>query len=135
MDIIKLQIDKIMIHQIFQRDHEGNKITPKRSSDFIRFDKDAMDTFELRFTNAIGSNSKAVPMTIVNQDPTDLASQITKISEANDTTYKDISYDIANKLADAQQRKNLSGGIVVVFSGTFGATPKKICRCYKSRYS
>lgn len=132
MDIINLQINKIMIHQVYQRDHEGNKITPNRSSEFIIFDSDAMDTFKSRFMNAIGSDSKAVPMSIVNQESTDLAPLVNQISDADDTTFKNISYDIANKLADAQQRRNLPGGIVVVFSGTFGATPKKFVGVMKA---
>lgn len=132
MEIINLQIHKIMIHQVYQRDHEGNKITPNRSTEFIIFDNDAMETFKSRFMNAIGSDSKAVPMSIVNQESTDLAPLVNQISDADDDSFKTISYDIANKLADAQQRKNLPGGIVVVFRGTFGATTKKFVGIMKA---
>lgn len=73
MNIINLQIQKIVIHQVHQRDPDGNKIDPSRSTEFIRFDNDAMETFKSRFIDAVGSDSKAVPMTIVNQESTDLA--------------------------------------------------------------
>ena len=132
MEIIKLKINQIMIHQIFQRDPDGNKIDPSRSTEFIKFDSDAMDTFKLRFVNAIGSDSKAVPMTIVNQESTDLAPMVDRVSGANDADFIDESYNIANKLADAQTRKNLPGGIVVVFRGTYGATPKKFVGIMKA---
>ena len=132
MDIINLQIQKIMIHQVHQRDHEGNKIDPSKSTEFINFDSDAMDTFKSRFINAIGSDSKAVPMVIVNQESTDLAPLVNEISDTDDENYKKLSYDIANKLADAQQRRNVPGGIVVVFSGTFGATPKSFVGVMKA---
>ncbi|WP_422491185.1 nucleoid-associated protein [Endozoicomonas sp. ALE010] len=132
MNIINLQIQRIIIHQIHQRDDDGNKVTPSRSTEFIRFDNEAMETFKLRFINAIGSDSKAVPMSIVNQESTDLPPLINRISDSNDDDYIRLSYDVANKLADAQQRRNLPGGIVVVFSGTYGATPKNFVGIMKA---
>lgn len=132
MGIINLQIQKIIIHQIHQRDSEGNKITPSRSTDFIRFDHDAMETFKSRFINAIGSDSKAVAMSIVNQESTDLPTLVNQINTSNDEDYIALSYDVANKLADAQQRRNLPGGIIVVFSGIYGATPKKFLGIIKA---
>lgn len=132
MDIINLQINRIIIHQVHQRDTDGNKIKPSKSNDFIRFDHDAMVTFKSRFLSAIGEDSKSVPMTIIHQDSSDLAPLVNQISDADDPNYISLSYDIANKLADAQQKKSLPGGIVVVFSGTFGATPKKFVGIMKA---
>lgn len=132
MEIINLKIHRIMIHQIFQRDEEGNKVKPTQSYDFVEFDDDALITFKSRFINAIGSDSKAVQMDILNQDKTDLPIIIEQISTADEDDYKSLSYDIANKLADAQVRRNLSGGIVVVFKGTYGATPKKFVAIMKA---
>lgn len=132
MNIINLQIQKIVIHQIHQRDNDGNKVTPSRGTEFIRFDTEAMDTFKSRFINAIGSDSKAVPMSIVNQESTDLPKLVDILSDSNDEDYISLSYDVANKLADAQQRRNLPGGIVVVFSGHYGATPKKFVGIMKA---
>jgi hypothetical protein len=132
MSIINLQIDKIVIHQIFQRDIDGNKIKPQKSSEFIKFDANAMQTFKSRFINAIGEDSKAVPMAIIDQDPTDLPQLADKIDTLSGNDYISVSYDIANKLADAQQRKNIPGGIVVIFSGTYGATPKKFIGIMKA---
>ncbi|MFQ2193818.1 MULTISPECIES: nucleoid-associated protein [Aeromonas] len=132
MNIINLQVQRIIIHQIHQRDADGNKITPSRGTEFIKFDAEAMATFRSRFIDAIGADSKAVPMSIVNQEKTALPNLVNHLSECSDTDYIDLSYEVANKLADAQQRRNLPGGIVVVFSGTYGATPKKFIGIMKA---
>ncbi|MBB1452333.1 nucleoid-associated protein [Pseudoalteromonas sp. SG43-1] len=125
MALIKIKIDKIMIHQVHQREASETRIKPTRSNEFIKFDKEAMETFESRFINAVGSNSKAVEMDIVNQDKSDLPSIIDKLSTANDKDFKDLSYDVAERLTFAQQRKSIPGGIIVVFRGTFGGIPAK----------
>jgi len=132
MNIINLQINKIAIHQVFQRDENGDKVTPAKSSEFILFDKDAMITFKSRVINALGSESKAVSMNIVHQESTDLSSLVENISKVDGDVYIQQSYDIANKLADAQQKKGIPGGIVVVFSGTYGATPKQFIGVMKA---
>ncbi|WP_445359562.1 nucleoid-associated protein [Microbulbifer sp. ANSA005] len=132
MNVIKLQIQRIIIHQIHQRDVDGKKIPPSKSNEFIKFDHEAMTTFKSRFINAIGSDSKAVPMSIVNQETTDLPHLIDRISNSDDEDYIFLSHEIANKLADAQQRRDIAGGIIVVFSGTYGATPKKFVGIMKA---
>jgi nucleoid-associated protein YejK len=132
VNIINLQIQGIVIHQIHQRDNDGNKVTPGKGTEFIKFDAEAMDTFKSRFINAIGSDSKAVLMSIVNQESKDLPPLIDIISDSTDDDYISLSYDIANKLADAQQRRNIPGGIVVVFRGKYGATPKKFVGIMKA---
>lgn len=132
MNIINLQIDKIIIHQVYQRDQDGNKVTPEKSSEFINFDADAMFTFKSRVMDALGADSKAVQMTIVNQENTDLSSIINELADTDGDAYIQLSYDVANKLADAQTRKSIPGGIVVVFSGRYGATPKKFVGVMKA---
>lgn len=132
MNIINLKVERILIHQIHQRDSDGNKITPSRGTEFIKFDAEAMATFRSRFMDAIGADSKAVPMSIVNQEATALPCLVNQLGDCNDADYIDLSYEVANKLADAQQRRNLPGGIVVVFSGTYGATPKKFIGIMKA---
>ena len=133
MNMINLHVDKIIIHQIFQRDEDGNKKEPKKSSEFIHFDQEAMETFKERVSSALGNDSKAVPMTIINQDADiDVSGLIDKLHGADDESYITLSYKIADKLANAQLRKSLPGGIVVVFSGTFGASPKEFVGIMKA---
>lgn len=120
MHLLDLKISKIAIHQIFQRDLGGNKKPPLQSHELIRFDTTAMETFKQRVINALGSQSKAVNMAIVNQGSNDVATIISKLNDADDTNFLALSFKIADKLADAQKKKKIPGGIVVVFKGTFG---------------
>lgn len=125
MQIVHLNIEKICIHQIFQRNHDGSKKTPEKSSDFVNFSPSAMETFKQRVIDALGSQSKAIEMMIVNQAATDTPSLFTSLKTALDNEFINISYKIADNLAEAQKRKNLQGGIVVVFRGTFGSPDAK----------
>ena len=132
MNIINLQIEKIIIHQIFQRDPDGNKVMPLKSTEFINFDSEAMSTFKSRVIEALGGDSRAVQMTIASQGEGTASSVISTLSEASDSVFIDKSFELANMLADAQTRKNLPGGIVAVFRGTFGASRKKFVGLIKA---
>ncbi len=128
MQLVHLNIERICIHQIFKRKDDGTKKMPEKSSDFVRFDDSAMETFKLRVIDALGSHSKAVDMMIVNQSDTDAPSLFTSLKTAEDAAFIEISYKLADKLADAQNRRNLQGGIVVIFEGTFGSADKTKAR-------
>lgn len=120
MELSNLTIDRIIIHQIFRRGEDAEKIEPIRSRDFTRFDLTAMEAFKGRVRDALGSGSKAVQMEIVNQGPNDLPVIIDRLVDMNDADFAFTSYDVATKLNDAQHRKAIPGGIVVVFSGRQG---------------
>ncbi|EJD6370312.1 nucleoid-associated protein [Providencia huaxiensis] len=122
MHLTHLEIDKICIHQIFKRNPDGSKKAPEKSSVLVKFDTVAMETFKQRVIGALGSQSKAVDMKIIEQDKDKTPSLFTSLRTVTDVTFIDTSYVLADKLADAQKRKGLSGGIVVVFLGSFGST-------------
>lgn len=120
MDLGNLEIDRIIIHQVYQRGADGKKIPPLQSHDYTRFDKTAMSVFKTRVIEALGSGSKAVKMEIVGQAKEDMAALINKIIDEDDATFAVSSYDIANKLAEAQTGRAIPGGIVVIFTGRHG---------------
>ncbi|KOE96513.1 nucleoid-associated protein [Vibrio parahaemolyticus] len=124
MQLTSLYIDKIVIHQIFKKNNDGSTRPPKKSSSFIKFDHAAMETFKVRVIDALGSQSKAVDMVIVKQGQGDTPTAIDKLNNANDDDFIDISYDVASKLTDAQMRKSIPGGILVVFKGRY-SNPEK----------
>lgn len=132
MQLLNLNIDQIIIHQIFQRDQDSNKIEPIQSHEFTRFDNTAMEAFKVRVKDALGEGSKAVQMKIVDQGASDLAHLVNKMVDQEEVDFAVSSYDIAKNLTNAQQRKSLSGGIVVVFTGTQGYPPKKFLGIIKA---
>lgn len=127
-----LKINRIIIHQVFRRGEDGKIIKPWRSHEFTNFDKHAMDTFRARVVGALGHNSKAVQMEIVNQNANQLPSIIDKMVEQEKESFAVSSYDIARKLTSAQHTKNIPGGIVVVFDGKQGNEGKKFLGIIKA---
>ncbi|MFT6599273.1 MAG: hypothetical protein ACJATD_000104 [Alloalcanivorax sp.] len=130
--MIKLSIDRIAIHQIFRRDQNGDLVTPERSHDFTLFDDSAMDAFKSRVVDALGDGSNAVSMEIENEDDDGLPALMSKMINSKDKDFLDGSYEVAKKLARAQNRKNIPGGIVVVFSGRSGVPHKRFVGIIKA---
>lgn len=132
MQLLNLTIERIIIHQVYQKDSDGNKVPPTQSHDYTKFDKSAMEAFKTRVKDALGEGSKAVLMEIVDQGPTYLPALVDKMIDQDDATFAVSSYDIATKLTDAQHKKSIPGGIVVVFSGTQGHPAKKFLGIIKA---
>ena len=105
---------------------------PTQSHEYTNFDSAAMEAFKARVIDAIGEGSKAVEMEIVDQEVTHLPKLVDNMIEKNDDDFASASYDIAQKLADAQRFKNIPGGIVVVFRGTQGPRSKKFLGIIKA---
>jgi hypothetical protein len=132
MQLLNFNVDRIIIHQVYRRDADGNKVTPAQSHEFTNFEQSAMAEFKSRVKDAVGEGSKAVQMEIVNQEVNDLPTLINNIIDQEDEEFATSSYDIAKKLTDAQQTKSIPGGIVVVFSGTQGSQSKKFLGIIKA---
>lgn len=132
MHLLNFNVERIIIHQVYRRDSDGNKVTPTQSHEYTNFEQSAMGEFKSRVKDAVGEGSKAVQMEVVNQGVNDLPTLIDKIIDQNDTDFATSSYDIATKLTDAQQTKSIPGGIVVVFTGTQGSQSKKFLGIIKA---
>ncbi|OOW07594.1 nucleoid-associated protein [Acinetobacter sp. MF4640] len=83
---------------------------------------------------ALGSDSKAVSMQIIDVESSGLPSIINKAIDDSDDEFINSSYAIATRLAKAQFEKgrSIGGGIVVVFTGTYGILDKKIIGVMKA---
>lgn len=132
MQLLNPTIDRIIIHQIYQRDSDGNKVTPKQSHEFTNFDPNAMEAFKTRINDALGSGSKAVQMEIVNQETGDFPSIVDLMITQENDSFIVSSFDIAKKLTDAQNRRSIPGGIVVVFYGRQGHPSTKFIGVIKA---
>ncbi len=132
MQLLNLTIDRIIIHQIYRRDENGNKVTPTQSHEYTIFDQSAMQEFKSRVKDALGDGSKAVEMAIVNQESGDLPPLVDIMTDQDNESFIVSSFDIAKKISDAQQMKSIPGGIVVIFSGKQGAQQKKFLGIIKA---
>ncbi len=132
MNISKLSIDKIIIHQVHQRDEEGLKVEPTRGSSFIKFDEEALQGFKSRVIDALGDGSKAVKMKIIEHGEGYVPFIATNLFGKEGDEYIDETYNIAKKLADAQTRRAIPGGIVVIFTGDYGVNKRKFIGIIKA---
>lgn len=132
MQLLNISVDRIIIHQIHQKDKEGKTIPPTQSHEFTDLEAKAMASFIKRVTDALGEGSRAVQMEIIKQDKNDLPSLVDTMIDQNDEDFIVSSFDIAKKLTDAQRTKNITGGIVVVFTGQQGFPAKKFLGIIKA---
>lgn len=119
MDILKLKIEKIAIHQVFVREDPKVVKKPVKGKELIKFDETAMQDFKKRVMDSLGNGSSAVRMIISNQSEGMTPKIINNLHALNEKDFIDESYHIAERLAEAQTTKNISGGIVVVFSAIY----------------
>jgi hypothetical protein len=132
VQLLNLAFEKIIIHQVYQKDAEGNTVTPMQSHEYTNFAPTAMETFKQRVIEALGESSKAVEMEITNQETNDLSSLVERSIDEDAVTFAVSSYDFAKKLTEAQHTKGIPGGIVVVFKGTQGHPAKKFIGIIKA---
>jgi hypothetical protein len=96
-------------------------------------DAEALEEFKSRVVWALGEDSRAVEMEIVSQSNAgDLAQIVDTLIDFNDADFVVGSYDVATKLADAQTRRDIPGGIVAVFTGTHGANATRFLGIIKA---
>lgn len=132
MQLLNLSIDRIIFHEIHQKDKEGKTVPPKASLELTDFDVSAMNSFVQRVTDALGEGSRAVQMEILKQDTNDLPTLVDKIIDHDDSTFIVSSFDIAKKLTDAQRTRSISGGVMAVFTGSQGYPAKKFLGIIKA---
>lgn len=132
MQLLNFNVHRIIIHQVYQRDEDGNKVTPLQSHEFTNFGSSAMEAFKTRVKDALGEGSKAVQMEIVDQGDYDLPMLVDRMISEDNATFAVSSYDIAKALTDAQQTRGIPGGILVVFTGTYGNSNRKFLGIIKA---
>jgi hypothetical protein len=132
MRLLNPSINRIIIHQVFQRKEADKMIVPIKSTSYTRFAPDAMRTFQVRVNDALGQSSRAVAMEIVQQDEKSLIQLVNKMADQNEDDFVESSYQVAIKLADAQVQTNYPGGIIVIFLGTQGEYQKKFLGIMKA---
>lgn len=128
MEITPLVVERIVIHRVFQRDQDGNPVSPQAGTSLIDLHESAMAAFKSRVIESLGLNSNAAPMSIIRQGAGDVPKLVDLLIEKDEQEFVVDSYDLAQKLTEAQYRKDTKGGILVVFSGKYGS-PKRPYIC------
>jgi nucleoid-associated protein YejK len=115
-----LRIQRIVIHEIFKRNDDGTIVPLKYNSDLTLLDSIGLQTLQNRIVNALGDNSHSIEMDVVDSSAESSFQLGASLLKAENVEFVDISKRIAYKLAEAQNTRNIPGGVVLIFSGTTG---------------
>jgi len=115
-----LNIEKIIVHQIFVRNEAREIVEPKYNDEFSVLDTQGLDELQKRITKAIGNDSHCIEMEVSNFNENSTFQCTAKLISSKDEEFIKISKELTYKLAQAQASRIIPGGIVVIFKGTIG---------------
>jgi 37-kD nucleoid-associated bacterial protein len=121
MDLQNLKIHRIVFHEVHQRLDDRRLIQPTYGAQTLNLSLEAMGALRERIIAATGSQSQSMDMTIAKFDASSAAALAAKlIVAASDADFVLQSKEVANRLADAQQTRNIPGGVLAIFTGLAG---------------
>lgn len=122
MPFQNLNINRIIIHEIFKRNEDRSMREPRYGNQLIQLDVEARDALQQRITNALGQSSHGVEMAVQDWAAPSAWNHGKRTIESaeNDAEFIQISQALTAKLAAAQTNKGVPGGIVVVIDGASG---------------
>ncbi|MET4179480.1 hypothetical protein ABIB94_001572 [Bradyrhizobium sp. JR7.2] len=132
MSFENLVVEKVILHEVFKRRHDGALVTPRHALQLVVLPADAMGSFTERVVDAMGDASQSMELEIAESGPNSAVAQAGSLVGKPDRAFIAGSAKFADKLANAQQAKNLPGGIVVVFTGTVSASPRPFVAIIKA---
>lgn len=115
-----LRIQKIVIHEIFKRDEDGEIIPLKYNDQLTTLDRLGLQTLQIRIVNALGDNSHSIEMDVTDTSVSSTFQLGASLLSSEDADYIDFSKQITYTLAEKQTTRSIPGGIVIIFSGLTG---------------
>lgn len=132
MPFQNLSINRVIIHEVFQREDDRAIVPPNYSNALVDLDQAALDALRDRVISAMGSASRSMEMSIIHAGADSAVSLAKMLIDADDGLFIETSKAPANKLTSAQSRRDLPGGILVVFTGTAGYPAKRVLGLIKA---
>lgn len=132
MEFINLTVERVVVHEIFQRNEEKLPVQPRYGSSLVNLDHDAMQAFKFRLVEALGKDSQCQEMNILRYDDGSFLNAARELLDTNNCDFPNKSKKIADKLVEAQLNRTIPGGMVVVFSGTIGHPAQRYLGCIKA---
>ena len=121
MTFENLQVQRVILHEVHPRLHDGNPVPPRHGQQLIKLPSDAMDVFKERIIDAMGSASQSMEMEIAEAGAGSAVAIADSLFGIADQKFIPRSAQFADKLTQVQVARNIPGGILVVFHGTVGA--------------
>lgn len=132
MPFENLNINRIVVHEIYKRTDNREIVPPTYGTGLVTLDQEALDAFCDRINSAMGSAARSMELDIIQADATCSISIAKSLVDADDTLFIEGSRAAADKLASAQTRRDLPGGVLAIFSGTAGHPAKRILGMLKA---
>ena len=145
MRLSNLSIKKLVMHSIFPINEEGIKGPAKCYSSLTTLDYDAKQALQSRLISSLGEGSASISMDITSPTQNSLFSGLlnflnvshpnlsdTYTQEQINTHFIDLSKSMANALQESYNRRNIPGGIIIIFYGTVGTPSKRFISIIKA---
>lgn len=132
MDLVNLQLARVVIHEVFRRDDDRQPKQPRYGVGLERLDQEARDVLRDRIVSAMASSPKCMEMAIEDAGAQSMVAIASSLVDADDALFVQRSRDVANKLVAAQTSRQLPGGIVVAFAGSAGVPARRIMGVIKA---
>lgn len=127
-----LQIERIIIHEIFKRTISDKPCIPSYSTAMLTMTKEGKQALQQRLVEALGNNSHSIEMEINDIKDEGMPSFTKKIYGLSDSEFIEETKYIADKLAEAQVSMQYPGGIIVIISGIVGINKHPCCAIIKA---
>lgn len=132
MELIDLRLNRVIMHEVFQRTNDKNKVAPQWGRTLEHLDGDASDALRNRIVSAMASPAKCLQMDIEKAGAGSMFSMARQLVDADDALFIERSKLVADLLADSQKFRNIPGGILIVFSGSAGVPPRRLIGVIKA---
>jgi nucleoid-associated protein YejK len=127
-----LTINRLAVHEVFVRDEDMQPVPPRLSESLVVLEAAGLEAIRERIIRAMGSDSKSIEMSVMEDGVGSTFQLCANLIEANDDDFLALSKQIAQKLAGAQTARNIPGGVVVVLRGTAGSDAKPFAGVIKA---
>ena len=132
MVLVNLQVEDVILHEVFKRTDDQKVVAPQYGSETEVLDVEAIGALRDRIITAMTSSTRCIQMAIVKTSVESMVTRVAQLIDADEPLYISTSKGIADKLADEQKSRAIPGGVLVVFRGTAGAPPRRLVGVIKA---
>jgi 37-kD nucleoid-associated bacterial protein len=132
MDLVNLQVGRVILHEVFKRTDERLKVEPQYGVAIEALDGPALDALRDRIVAAMSRSDRCIEMTISKAEPESMVAVASSLVNADEPLYIIESRRVADLLAEAQRSRAIPGGILVVFTGSFGVPVQRLIGVIKA---
>ncbi|MCD4487424.1 nucleoid-associated protein, partial [Chromobacterium vaccinii] len=135
LDLSAISIDKVVIHTIKKRTEEKKWQHPGYGSKILTLPATAVTAFEIRLTEALSNNSHGTEVSIIKDHSDSLLAVSAKMMHAKtDEAFLEESKLASEKLAQAQEKKDLAASKLLIVTGKTGKSRNRYLALIKAEY-